>query len=325
MILKVFDSGWPAVMLIPNMIRDVRDRILNKYTVNRPTILVNSTWYTDDVDQQVQKYIQDNNIECVIVYSLADAHIANKSKYNIECAELGYYDSPGFYDFWAVTFHKLCPRISNLDDPSRITKPFMSLNRKRHEHRVGLVHQLRATGLTNKGIVTLAESDLTIPDDVPDHTPVAPEGGAPGIKNDVATLGRPDVWHSHFLNVVTETWWDINSVYFVSEKIYKPLLGERPFLVYSSDMGVKWLQDRKFEIYHDDFTDITNLDLRDHRNLVPFLEVLSEQPIGYLKQKYLDLREKIVYNKNRYDEYVNEQNLDKLIGDINAKFGSDSR
>ena len=57
MILKVFDSGWPAVMLIPNMIRDVRDRILNKYTVNRPTILVNSTWYTDDVDQQVQKYI----------------------------------------------------------------------------------------------------------------------------------------------------------------------------------------------------------------------------------------------------------------------------
>ena len=417
MIVKTFDYGWGSELVIPKMIRADMQKIKDNYSGTEPTIFVNSTWYTDEVNAEVRKFIKDENIKKIILVSLADAYIPHKGFYedlDVECFGIGYYPGEGFYDFWAGAFHKLHTRVPDelLLDPCSIEKPFMCLNRKHHEHRVRIVEDLRSAELTDKGIVTLGGTDLFIENDVPDHVsvnlelvPVSQvEGRLPiliniynsikddswpdcvsyedfkklpshiidecrdvyefdilsmartaiddifkedysdvteedyalakklGIKlvksvnrpmvaNDVVTLGRTDIWCSHFLNMVTETWWDINRVYFVSEKIYKPIVGLRPFFIWCEDMGVKWLSDRKFELYHRDFQDITDLDLTNHENMIPFLKTLSQQPKTYLENKFVDLKEKILYNRNRFDEYVQEQDLDAVIERMNQFLG----
>lgn len=325
MIIKTFNFGWGSELAIPKMESEARAKIINGCQTNEKTILVTSTWYTDDAHKKVKEYIIDNDIKNVIITSMADAHIANAEMFNtigVKCFEIGYYPGPGFYDLWAGAFHKLHPRVPDeqLLNHQLIMKPFMCLNRKHHEHRVRIVDDLRSAELTDKGIVTLSGTDLRIEEDFTSHESVAPESGS-DIPNDVVTLGRTDVWCSHFLNMVTETWWDINRAYLAADKYFKPLVGLRPFLIWSEDMGVKWLSDRKFKLYHDDFRDITDLDLTNHKNMIPFLKTLSDQSTTYLANKFLDLREKLLYNRNRFDEYVQEQDLDAVIDRMNQFLG----
>jgi hypothetical protein len=130
-----------------------------------------------------------------------------------------------------------------------------------------------------------------------------------GIPNDIATLGNMKNWQRHFLNIVTETVYDINVNHFVSEKIYKPIVGMRPFLVYDPDGACQWLRDRGFVNYTNDFTDITDLDLKNPANIAPFLVVLSSQKSTYWKKKLVDLNQKIVYNKEHFYQYVDNQKL----------------
>ena len=325
MIVKTFNYGWSPGLPIPETINGIMEGISEGYTGSQPTILINSTWYTDSVHGEVKKFIQKEGIKQVILVSFADAYIPHSGFFeglDVECFEIGYYPGLGFYDFWACVFHENHNRIPDyhLLKHESITKPFMCLNRKHHEHRVRIVNELRSAGLTDKGIVTLAGTDLRIDEDFIDHVSYAPEEGA-SIPNDIMTLGNTNIWCSHFLNVVTETWWSINQVHFVSEKIYKPMVGLRPFLLWSEDMGVKWLTDRKFELYHTDFQDITDLNLTNHENMIPFLKILSQQPKTYLENKFVDLKEKLLYNRNRFDEYVQEQNLDTVIERMNQFLG----
>jgi hypothetical protein len=140
---------------------------------------------------------------------------------------------------------------------------------------------------------------------------LAPNSGPEhhGIANDIMSLGHSINWTRHFINIVTETQFDIKKTYFVSEKIYKPMLGSRPFLVYASDGAVAWLTERKFEPYVADFADITDLDLSLPHNIAPFLKILCGQPPTYWQAKYLALKDKIMYNKTHFTEYVKQQKL----------------
>lgn len=322
MIVKIFDNGWGGDLPIPQWHSKKLDQIAQNYTGNVKAILVNSTWYTDEMHAKVVSYIRENDIKNVILTSLCDAHIARQDMFEglgVKVFEIGYYRGKGFYDFFALCWDRFGnTRLSDheLLDHQTIHKPFMCLNRKHHEHRVKIVNELRSAGLTDKGIVTLAGTDLVLDEDFTDHKSHAPESGG-SIPNDIMTLGDPRIWCSHFLNVVTETWWDINRAYLAADKYFKPLSGLRPFLIWSEDMGVEWLSDRKFELYHRDFTDITDLDLTDHNNMIPFLKVLSDQPTTYLKNKFVDLKQKLLYNKNRFNEYVQEQDLDLIIDRMN--------
>jgi hypothetical protein len=142
------------------------------------------------------------------------------------------------------------------------------------------------------------------------HDNLAPNAGANhyGIPNDIASLGHVSNWRSHFLNIVTETFYDINKTGFVSEKIYKPIVGCRPFLVYDPDGACRWLQNRGFETYVNDFADISDLDLTIPGNMAPFLDTLCGQSVTYYQKKFVDLKEKILYNKEHFRHHVDLQN-----------------
>jgi hypothetical protein len=303
MISKVFNNGWGD----QNPILDYQEELIRDLEAD---VLIHSTWYTDDFHEEVVAWLDENPIRTMVILSFFDAHIARRDLFkdrNIEIREIGYYNGPHFFDFWArfTRDHMALPSDRELLDYQLINRPFLSYNRKPHPHRIELWDQLVANGLTDKGIVTM--DNLKQLDEDVEVMHWAPSGGSM-ITNDIASLGRTDVWCSSFLNIVTETWPDINRAYFVSEKIYKPIVGLRPFFVYAEDLGSKWLHDREFQTFEKDFLDIYP-DTITKGNLVDFLNTLSQQPTSYLHQKYVALQDKILYNRDRFNQYVAEMKI----------------
>jgi hypothetical protein len=170
---------------------------------------------------------------------------------------------------------------------------------------------LQSLDLVTKGIVSMGGDGQAVVSLAQDreHDTLAPNATRDhyGIPNDIVSLGHEGNWQRHLLNVVTETFYDINRSGFVSEKIYKPIVGCRPFLVYDPDGGTRWLRERGFESYTQDFQDISDLDLVEPHNLPEFLKVLCEQTPVYWQKKFVDLQEKILYNKAHFADYVEQQ------------------
>jgi hypothetical protein len=172
---------------------------------------------------------------------------------------------------------------------------------------------MEAQCLLDRGIVSMGSDGESparrvITESVVTNT-LAPNGHAQhhGIVNDIVSLGDPSNWRRCFLNVVTETVFDVSKCHFVSEKIFKPMLGHRPFLVYATDGAVSWLDQHGFQDFTQDFKDISDLDLKCAENMVPFLEILVAQPRSYVEYKIVDLQDKISYNYHRFREFVKEQ------------------
>lgn len=316
MIVKVFDNGWgnnfPA--------KQFEQKLVNQYLYNNTmrTVLINNTWYTSDYHQQVMNQLRSIEFDQIVLVSMLDASIASPDWYqefNRPVRALGYYPGKHAVDFWALVVDQYFELPNeNLMNHKSIDTAFMCLNRKPHWHRKHLYTQLLEMNLVDRGIVSMGRdngSAQRVLDIDAGQSQLAPNSGIEqhGIANDIMSLGHPDNWARHFINIVTETQFDIKKTYFVSEKIYKPIIGCRPFLVYASDGAVDWLTERKFQTYVNDFSDITDLDLSRSHNVAPFLKILCAQTPAYWQAKYLALKDKIMYNKTHFAEYVQQQKL----------------
>lgn len=297
------------------MSRYAQDLLINLTPNN--SVIIDSTWYTDEYHKVVEDYITVNNPDKVILVSFNDASIVNKNKFDRPVYEVGYYDSPYFIDFWAhvVNDKYTLPTDEELLNHRTVVKPFLSYNRKPHKHRLELYNNLVDRGIVNQGIVTM-DKHRQLDQDIDNYITSAPESGSV-IVNDILTLGRTDLWCSSFLNIVTETWSDINRAYFVSEKIYKPIVGLRPFFVYADDLGSKWLHDRGFHTFEEDFKDIYP-DTITRDNLVDFLVTLCEvsKNTSWLQTKFISLVPKLIHNRDHFYKYVQENNIDNIVNEI---------
>ena len=317
MIVKIFDNGWGLEWPVKQLEQEILKTYLAPLEVsNQTAIVINSTWYTNEYHETVTAWLYKNPVDVIVLAAMLDAAIPQPiqfTKFNAMIISVGYYPGVNQIDFWALFLDRYFNQTHTLDlcRIDKIDRAFMCLNRKPHWHRKQFYNKLKQYNLIDKGLVSMG-SDTNMPLlelDKPPVVDLAPNSGNNqfGIPNDISTLGNIDNWQQHFLNVVTETVYDINSTNFVSEKIYKPILGLRPFLVYDTDSAYRWLTDREFESYVDDFKDITDLDLKNPENLAPFLVTLSSQQPSYWKKKLVDLNQKIVYNKQNFYKYVDRQ------------------
>jgi hypothetical protein len=315
MIVKTFDNGWghnfPA--------KQFEQQIISQYldNITAQTVLINNTWYTSEYHQQVMNQLRTMEFDQIVLVSMFDASIASPSWYqefNKPVYTMGYYPGKNTIDFWALMVDQYF-QTPDLDllDAGTIDTAYMCLNRKPHWHRQRLYRQLVDLNIVDQGIVSMGGNN-SLPQRTLDvdsgQCDLAPNAGTEqnGIANDIMSLGHPDNWRRCFLNVVTETQFDIASTHFVSEKIYKPILGCRPFLVYA--LGAEaWLTDRGFESYVADFKDICDLDLSDPHNIAEFLVILCQQQPTYWQAKFVALQDKILYNKKHFTTYINQQKL----------------
>ena len=172
-----------------------------------------------------------------------------------------------FCDFWAITTNQYFKQYTEADvQPSEFTNIFLNYNRKPSWIRKHLLTEFVNSGMDRLGHVTLGINNTDNPD--LDRFVLPPEdlsyiaGGEgdvelPGghrlsqlrVANDIFSLGNLDVWNSCFLNVVTET--TIADTLWTSEKIFKPMIGMRPFFYVGNTQVLQRLEQAGFDIFRD--------------------------------------------------------------------------
>jgi hypothetical protein len=319
MIIKIFDNGWGPEFAVKQLEQQLVNQYIRSLSADdQQVVIINSTWYTNQYHETVMEWLRNNKVDIIVLVAMIDAAIPTAEFFQEIDAQVvcvGYYPGANQIDFWALFLDRYycSPHTLDMCRIDFVDRSFMCLNRKPHWHRRRLYNELQQHNLIESGLVSMG-SETNVPVlglDFPEVPNFTPNAGIEqnGIPNDIATLGNMKNWQRHFLNIVTETVYDINVNHFVSEKIYKPIVGMRPFLVYDPDGACQWLRDRGFVNYTNDFTDITDLDLKNPANIAPFLVVLSSQKSTYWKKKLVDLNQKIVYNKEHFYQYVDNQKL----------------
>lgn len=317
MIIKEYDAGWGLQWSLKQLETEVVSNMLETHINDYSrSVVINSVWYTRDYHQQVIRELRTLAPTHIFVVAMLDPptiHLDWFAELDCTVTGIGYYPGPGFVDFFALVMDKFFvgPANNVLLNESTIDTAFMCLNRKPHPHRVRLYNSLSNANLLDHGFVSLGGTPpvRVLENDCLGQHDLAPNGGAEqyGIANDIVTLGNTTRWQRHLVNVITETTWDISRYNFFSEKTYKPILGLRPFLIYTPGGGVSSLVSKGFEPYVNDFCDITDIDLTEPFNIVTFLTELSKQPPSYLQMKFLQLKEKLLFNQHRFKTYVREQ------------------
>ena len=232
MIIQRFDNGWGLHFPLKKFEADIVDRMLAQVSADSSrTVVINSVWYTGEYHQQVLAWLRDNPVDRIVLIAMLDAAIPAADWYrefDCEILTVGYYAGPHAVDFCAVFVDEFLkpPSLDTLMSPEHIDTAYMCLNRKPHWHRQKLYRRLEASNLLDRGIVSMGGTGLatrSLPADCePDD--LAPNAAAAhyGIPNDIVSLGHMQNWQRHLVNIVTETFFNINQTGFVSEKIYKP-------------------------------------------------------------------------------------------------------
>ena len=316
MIVKEYDIGWgahwPTKKLEQHIVRNIlRDRFLD----DSRSVIINSVWYSNDYHQQVIAELQEIKPSHIFVVALLDPPIVDLSWFrelNCSVTGIGYYPNSNFVDYFAIFTDQFHNNVDHalLLDANKIDTAFMCLNRKPHQHRLRLYQGLENLSLLNSGFVSMGGSPpQRLLDNDCRGQAIAPNPGAEqyGIENDIASLGNIDRWQRHFVNIVTETVWDIEPSNFVSEKTFKPIVGLRPFLLYAPNGGIKCLESRGLESYVNDFADITDADLSQPHNIPVFLSELCCQPSSYWSMKFFSLKPKLLHNLEQFNRHVNQQ------------------
>jgi len=316
-ILKEYDIGWGTNWPMKKLEQKIVKNFLSKYyTDDSRTVIINSVWYTGDYHQQVVTELRKIQPTHIFVVALLDPPIVELDwfdEFNCEVVGVGYYPGPGYIDYCALFVEHFYQPVdqSLLTTSDKIDTAYMCLNRKPHQHRLRLYQGLEDAGLLDRGFVSMGGDPVPLRLLAEDSAgqDIAPNGGTEqhGITNDIVSLGNINNWQRHFVNIVTETIWDIEPSNFISEKTFKPILGLRPFLIYAPNGGVECIRSRGFEPYINDFGDITDLDLTESYNVVNFLRILCDQPQNYWKMKFQQLQEKLLYNQAHFDSYAQAQ------------------
>ena len=318
MILKEYDIGWGLNWPMKQLEQQILKNFLAKYSTDSSrSVVINSVWYTGDYHQQVMAELRDLRPTHIFVVALLDPPIVQPewfAELDCEVQGIGYYPGPGYIDYCALFVDHFYQPVdqSILLSADNMNTAYMCLNRKPHRHRMQLYTQLEQLNLLNSGLVSMGGDPVplrTLPNDVVGQD-IAPNGGTEqfGITNDIVTLGNIDHWQRCFLNIVTETVWDIEPSNFLSEKTFKPILGLRPFLIYAPNGGTSCLASRGFESYVNDFKDISDLDLTQPWAISNFLNILCGQEQSYWVMKFAELKQKLLFNQHQFKRYVGQQN-----------------
>lgn len=205
-----------------------------------------NTTCTDD-SKETHDYLNDR-FETVNVGNVSDGH---------------------YFSFW---LEFICRHASYFFDGAYCLEPeieyhYMSLNNKCNDHRALLLNSIwEDANLWNKGNISVLTPDerynfvgpIVLDEDRPSSLSNMfhewEKLSDTHISNDIVSLGDPVHWRTHFATVVTESCH--HSDVFLSEKIFKPLIGLRPFLAVGDKNLYSKLRDFGFDTFEDLFPNV---------------------------------------------------------------------
>lgn len=161
----------------------------------------------------------------------------------------------GYFSFWSINTKNFKQYTDDEISPVGFKNRILSYNRNPHEHRLKIVNEMLKRGIDKHGVITLGDHFYTHnPDgkyplahkaapmlaENPESDKYLETGETEAlhesqIPHDTYTLGNLEIWQNSFLVVVTEA--TVDSNVFISEKVFKPMIGKRPFIVLG-DVGI---------------------------------------------------------------------------------------
>ena len=138
--------------------------------------------------------------------------------------------------------------------------------------------------------------------------------GDVGIPNDVYSLGKLEIWNTSFINVVSETQYEFSENVFLSEKIFKPIIGLRPFIVNGSPGIYRLLKRAGFDCF-DDLFPVKILGNENHNTTWKFdnhrciIETLINFKNKNLIELYNQIKPRLLYNRELFYEYASNQSI----------------
>jgi len=322
-----FPMHWPTSKLEQDIIGKICED-------KKFDLVVNATWGFFECVHPVTKdkmtkfevtkdLVTNHGAENVLFFNLVDPLYIDSTWYQVlrECADhigldrvttVGFVDTNKFKQdlpvpFWAI-YNSIYFKNYTIEqlEPTSIENMFLCYNRKPTWHRRMLHREFDKNHLMSNGIFTLGNEDPSkvILNRNPNPLPFENNGmhGDLNIPNDTLSLGPLDAWNSSFLIIVTETDHNMNTaVPFMSEKIWKPLIGMRPFVCLGDKGTIKSLRETGFETFNEFFGfNKDDLTVDDITNLVKRYQ-------GDPAQDYQSLRVKLTHNRERFFQYAHEQ------------------
>jgi hypothetical protein len=309
-----FNPAWRAGHLEREIVDSISNQIALEHSDLNCVVAVPSWHDPPDVVTQ----IKDIDPDITVICSLSDplGPIENLlHKIQGKVILLGYVDKDLKFDFWAHACNKFFKKYENQELYSdNFTHTFLNYNRKPHRHRIELVKLLEESNLIQHGIVTLGNSNYSVNDTQEDYIDYGSNDvvGDVGIPNDVYSLGQLKIWNKCFLNIVSETQFEFSPNVFVSEKIYKPIIGLRPFVINGSPGIYRWLKNAGFDCF-DDLFDVESLSdesmipgakFQNQKIIIDCIKNLLHEDLTKLYKKLLP---RLLFNQKLFYEYANNQ------------------
>jgi len=316
------------------VIANIKEQISLSFK-NSNNLLVNGTWFSPDINEELFNEVisMDGEYDNIFFLTTVDPPQISINEI-IQLFQrfgsptihfLGNFDH-SVYEFnfiaWAITQDF---KEYDVDDLilTNIKYKFINYNRKPKTHRVNLVSLIKSNNLDTNAIVTLgkyASSDEGMYVGIGEKNEDFVDSGHwfdlsdstndCGIPHDLLSLGNMDYWKHHFLNVVSETEFNPWDPIFVTEKIFKPIIGLRPFIINGNPRTYKWLRNNGFKTFpqYFAFSDLESINKNEIcDNILKVLKWVDKTPNNELLAMYNDMMPHLHHNKNRFYEFAKEQ------------------
>ena len=306
---------------------------------DKRNLLINTTWFGPQFDngewQKIKKLFSDNaRFDNLFLLSVIDPLYLTQKDISEICLRFGiketyrigmFDDSKYEWNFHAIVGDHLMPKYESNDVMLKsCDKDFLCYQRKPRAWRVDFTKLLQENNLLENGIITLGaktENDhdwsegrswepITLDES---HEPYRNDGQNNekhygGIPNDLVTVGNLDIWNQCFLYISSETVFNHWEPVFVNERIWKPMIGLRPYIVQGNPRTYGWLEKNGFKTFnkywpHIDLEHSVDV-LNDH---VRVLKFLASKSMDDKMSMYQDMLPDLIYNKQRFYEFSKEQ------------------
>lgn len=317
--IRTFEKEW-----VENLAMEIYST--SPYKKN---LLVNITWFFDEQYNDVVEWLKYNGNPndtkiwlCGSVDSLDWIKRTEDKPIYKTCTDQGYEITLiGFTDeHWHSWFpYWLYKHNKNLDVPL-VQEPkylFLSYNRKPRDHRKELVEKLVSNDLLDRGYVTFEKGYFPVIDERTTNDDWVYFNNlmknnlhnySVGADNrftrpeDLTSVGDLEIWNNTYLVIVSES--EIHDPYHVSEKTWKPILGQRPFVLNSHPSVVYVLKKLGFYIPSELFDD-ENLDNCNTDSIVNLIKNLSNMSSSELLSLYQRQYHMIEHNRKRFLSIAN--------------------
>jgi len=302
-------------------------------------VLIHDNWCFRYIDE-IEKFLQDNSTKHVIILSGFDPPQLLSHVNALESHPAGYTqvgntaDNEFYFSYWLEFARFYLPRYTvNLQQPD-IHKLFLSLNKKPHDHRIKLVKALYNANLQDFGYLTLGNVGnadcnstdamglplpLTLSEDLFDENN---QNEIPNNFDSYIFLGNDKYWKESFVNIVTET--RVGNHPFFSEKILKPILSYKPFIVIGPNSLHSWYSEWGIDTFEDilgiDYSSVNNLNQTEnldeyYKKIVDVLNNLKNENLNLL---YSSLKPRLIENRKALINQMDKNH--KYIQSIASKF-----